>query len=138
MRVSIREFSLWCALPAVIVHVWLLLRATWKGKHSPMNQPSEGGRVLDHHTNVTTTAGSSGSDARAEAQYLLNTISEEFYEWEMHCKAPNWRQGGSWEEGFAGLMLDAVYYPTTPGAPLFPHSPSVIYIHVRSAGITLT
>ena len=34
--------------------------------------------------------------------------------------------------GFVSLMVDAVYYPTTPVAPLLPHSPSVIYIHVRS------
>jgi hypothetical protein len=56
----------------------------------------------------------------------------------MYCKSPNRRQGASWEKGFAGVMLDAVYYPTRPGAPLFPHSPSVINIHVRSAGINLT
>ena len=55
-----------------------------------------------------------------------------------YCKSPNRRQGASWEEGFAALNLDAVYHPTTLGATLFPHSPSAIYIHVRSAGITLT
>ena len=55
-----------------------------------------------------------------------------FCKWEMCCTAPNQREGASQEEGFVGLTLDAVYYPTMPAAPLFPHSPSVIYTHVRS------
>ena len=31
------------------------------------------------------------------------------YEWEMYCEAPDRREGGSYKEGFVGLMLDAVY-----------------------------
>ena len=60
-------------------------------------------------------------------------LSRFVYKWEMYCKAPNRREEASQEEGSVGLMLDAVYYSTTPVAPLFPHSLSVIYIHVRSA-----
>jgi len=56
----------------------------------------------------------------------------------MYGKAPNQREGVSFEEGFVGVMLDAVYYPTTPVAPLFPHSSSVIYMHVRSTEIIMT
>ena len=45
----------------------------------------------------------------------------------MYCKAPSRWQVASLVEGFVGLMFHAVYYPTTPVAPLFPHSPSVIW-----------
>ena len=49
-----------------------------EGKAQPNPPALRGGAILDHHTNVTTTAESSRRDARAEAQYLLNTISADF------------------------------------------------------------
>ena len=61
-----------------------------------------------------------------------------FHKCEMYCKAQNRMEGPHGRGGFVGLMFDALYYLTTPVAPLFPHSSSVIYIHVRSTKNDLT
>jgi len=55
-----------------------------------------------------------------------------FYEREKFCKSPSWLEGSSKKEGLVGLMFDAVYYTTTLVHPLLLHSPSAIYINVRS------
>ena len=46
VRVSIRKFPLQIALPAVIVHVLLLLGATWKEKQTPIRQTLKVGQCL--------------------------------------------------------------------------------------------
>ena len=60
----------------------------------------------------------------------------------MFCKVPSWQpspregRGLTGGGGFVGLMFDAVYYLTTPVAPLLPHSPAAIR-HPREVNLVL-
>jgi len=69
----------------------------------------------------TMAAEITGRHMMAEAQYLLNMISFRFLRTTDVLYSTKLAGG---QDGFVGLMFDAVDYPTTPVAP--PHSPSLI------------